>query len=119
MSNHKSPDVRKLAIEYYFENDVSQSQISKMFKITDRTFRNQLKNYYENNTIDRLPRNAESYKIKQRHVNYILKLIKSNPTWSVKMLWTNMNSKFNDFKYPKVILQELYGKIILQENVIV
>ena len=30
MANHKSPDVRKLALEYYFENKVSQSKIVKI-----------------------------------------------------------------------------------------
>ena len=51
MANHKSTDVRKLALEYYFENNVSQSKISSMFKITNRTFRNWLKQYNENKSI--------------------------------------------------------------------
>lgn len=51
MNNHKSTDVRKLAIEYYNEKNVSQKEISNIFKISVRTFRYWLKQYNENNTI--------------------------------------------------------------------
>lgn len=101
MFNHKSQDTRKVAIDYYYENEVSQSQIAQIFKITDRTFRNWLKQYNENNSIERLQRNTKSYKTETCEI--FKKIIKSNPTWSINMLWNKLNSKFNDFEYQKVI----------------
>ena len=53
MNNHKSSDVRKLAIEYYIQRNVSQKEISNIFKISVRTFRYWLKQYNENNTLKR------------------------------------------------------------------
>ena len=33
----------------------------------------------------------------KKHVVYLLKLLKKNPTWSVQLLWNAMNIKFSDF----------------------
>lgn len=97
MSNHKSPDVRKLALEYYFENNVSQSKISSMFKITDRTFRNWLKKYNENKSYERMSGNASSYKIKEKHVKYLLKIIKIIKRIQLGQTIPIRNSLFNYF----------------------
>ena len=39
MSNHKSSETRKLAIEYYFKNKVSQLEVSRIFQVGEKTFK--------------------------------------------------------------------------------
>ena len=39
MNNHKSSETRKLAIEYYLKNKVSQSEVSRIFQIGEKTFK--------------------------------------------------------------------------------
>ena len=38
MNNHKSSETRKLAIEYYLKNKVSQSEVSRIFLVGEKTF---------------------------------------------------------------------------------
>ena len=110
---HKSSDVRKIAISYYLENKVTQSQVAILFKIAERTFRYWLEQYYKYKTFSRSTRDTKSYKIKQKHVDYILKVIKSNPTWSITMIRSNVLKKFNDFN----ISQSHLSKVIRDNNI--
>ena len=76
MNNHKSSETRKLAIEYYLKNKVSQSQVSRIFQIGEKTFKRWLKQYREDKSLERKTRSAVAYKVKEKHVKYILKLVK-------------------------------------------
>tara|TARA_B110001450_G_C17431305_1_gene403995 strand:+ start:322 stop:459 length:138 start_codon:yes stop_codon:yes gene_type:complete len=38
MNNHKSSETRKLAIDYYLNNEVSQLEVSKIFQIGKKNF---------------------------------------------------------------------------------
>jgi hypothetical protein len=46
-------------------------------------------------------------------VKYLKKLIKSNPTWSINMLWNKLNSKFNDFE----ISESHLARVVRQNNI--
>ena len=80
MSIHKSSKTRKLAIEYYLNNKVSQSEVSKIFQVGKKNFR-WLKQYRDDNSLERKSRPVVAYKVKETHVKYIIKLVKKNPTW--------------------------------------
>ena len=86
---------------------------SKIFNICEKTFRNWLKQYRENKTYDRKKRVTESYKIKQKHVKYLIKTVKKNPTWSIKMLWNDIKVKFSDFE----ISQNHLSRVIRYNNI--
>ena len=73
---HNSLRNKLLAIEYYNENNVTQAEVSKIFKISRQTFSVWLRDYNQNHSLDRKNREAVSYKIKQKHVNYAKKLLK-------------------------------------------
>ena len=98
MSNHKSSETRKLAIEYYFKNKVSQLEVSRIFQVGEKTFKRWLKQYREDKSLKRKTRPAVAYKVKEKHVKYILKLVKKNPTWSIQMYMSNIKEKYSDFE---------------------
>ena len=97
MNNHKSSEIRKLAIEYYLKNKVSQLEVSRIFQVGEKTFKRWLKQYREDKSFERKSRPPVAYKVKRTHVKYILKLVKKNPTWSIQMYMTNMKEKYSDF----------------------
>ena len=72
---HNSARNKLLAIEYYQNNNVRQSDVTKIFKVSRQTFSLWLKDYNNNRTLERKNRKAMSYKIKQKHVNFAKKLI--------------------------------------------
>ena len=77
---HKSEDIKLTAIKYYQSNLISQREISEIFDINERTFRKWLESYTQSNSVGRIQKQSLSYKIKQKHVKYVLKLVYQNPT---------------------------------------
>ena len=65
MNNHKSSETRKLAIDYYLNNEVSQLEVSKIFQIGKKTFKRWLKQYREDKSFERKSRKQVSYKVKE------------------------------------------------------
>ena len=61
---HNSKRNKLLAIEYYQNNNVSQSEVAKIFKISRQTFNLWLKDYKNNKSLERKNRKPISYKIR-------------------------------------------------------
>ena len=80
---------KKLAIKYYLKR-ISQEKVSEIFNVNPRTFRRWLEAYNNNETLDRPKRRTKSYKTKRKHVDYAIKLLNKNPTWSINLLWSNI-----------------------------
>lgn len=85
-----------MAIEYYYNNNCSINTVAQIFKINEKTLRRWI-NKYQNNKLENLTQKKKSYKIKQKHVNYALKMLEITPTLSISMLWKKIKSKYNDF----------------------
>ena len=94
-------------IEYYQNNNVSHSDVAKIFKISRQTFNLWLKDYKNNKSLERKNRNPISYKIKQKHVNYAKNLIEKNQEYSISMIWTKIRNKYYDFHITKGHLAEV------------
>lgn len=91
-----SVDVKIMAIEYYYNNNSSLDTVAQIFKINEKTLRRWI-NKYKNNKLENLTQKKKSYKIKQKHVNYALKMLERTPTLSISILWKKIKSKYNDF----------------------
>lgn len=104
---HNSSRNKLLAIEYYNENNVTQAEVSKIFKISRQTFSVWLKDYNQNSSLERKNRQAVSYKIKQKHVNYAKKIIEKNKEYSISIIWSKLKSKYLDFDVSKGHLAEV------------
>ena len=104
---------KKLAIKYYLEKKISQEKISEIFNVNPRTFRRWLEAYNNNKQLDRQERQNKSYKTKRKHVDYAINLVKNNPTWSIKLLWSNIKDKYDDFE----ITQTQLSRVIRDNNI--
>jgi len=52
-NSHNSTRNKLLAIEYYQNNNVNQSDVAKIFKVSRQTFSLWLKDYNNNRTLER------------------------------------------------------------------
>jgi len=66
------------AVEYYLTEDVSQEQVSRIFKCSPRSLMRWVEKYDEEGEIKRHNRNPTAYKIKQNE-------IKKDKTITMKM----------------------------------
>ena len=106
-NSHNSARNKLLAIEYYQNNNVNQSDVAKIFKVSRQTFSLWLKDYKNNRTLERKNRKAMSYKIKQKHVNFAKKKIDKNQEYSISIIWTKLKNKYSDFDITKGHLAEV------------
>jgi len=104
---------KKLAIKYYLKKEISQEKVSEIFNVNPRTFRRWLEAYNNNEKLDRPKRQNKSYKTKRKHVDYAIKLVNKNPTWSIKLLWSNIKDKYDDFE----ITQTQLSRVIRDNNI--
>ena len=91
-----SIDVKIMAIEYYYKKNCTLDKVADIFKINEKTLRRWISKY-EKNKLETSHQTKKSYKIKQKHVNYALKMLNKTPTLSISMLWKKIKSKCNDF----------------------
>ena len=86
VSKHKSKDTKKLAIEYYKNNNVSYVKVASIFQIGEKTLRRWINRFDEEQSLERKNKKAISYKITQNQVIYLLKLVNKYPTCSIRLL---------------------------------
>lgn len=113
VSEHKSKDTKKLAIEYYKNNNVSYEKVASIFQIGEKTLRRWIKRFDEEKCLDRKNKDAISYKITQNQVKYLLKLVQQYPTLSIRLLWSKMHDKFDDFN----ISESQVRRVIRDNNI--
>ena len=113
MPSHKSTDVRKIAIEYYNENNISQKEVAKIFQISEKTFWRWLDKYENTKELERKKRKAVSYKITQKEVDYVKRLIETYPTYSIHLLWNKMSERFDNFS----ISESQLRRVIRDNNI--
>lgn len=113
IGQHKSKDTKKLAIEYYKNNKLSYKEVASIFQIGEKTLRRWIKRFNEEQSLDRKNKEPISYKITQNQVKYLLKLVKLYPTLSIRLLWSKMNEKFDDFN----ISESQVRRVIRDNNI--
>ena len=52
VKQHKSKDTKKLAIEYYKNNNVSYEKVALIFQIGEKTLRRRIKRFDEEKSLD-------------------------------------------------------------------
>lgn len=72
-----------------------------------------LETYNDNEKLDRPKRQNKSYKTKRKHVDYAIKLLNKNPTWSINLLWSNIKDKYDNFD----ITQTQLSHVIRDNNI--
>ena len=76
MTKHKSEDYKLSAVKYFLENKDTQENTCRIFKFSVRSLLRWTKRYEEENEIKRHNRKPISYKVKKKHIKFILEELK-------------------------------------------
>ena len=79
-------NTKKIAINHYLNNNITQNEIANIFKIDVRTVKRWIRRFRDD-ALERKKITTKSYKIKQKHDKLLLNLLKKQPRLSVDMYW--------------------------------
>jgi transposase len=110
--NHWSSKVKIRAVEIYINSNITQKDVAKMFEINIRTLQRWLYEYNNDGNLERKKQIYYSYKIEEKHVKYIMKVLKKNQSITNPNLLLKLKSK-----YPDVNITERHlGRIVRENN---
>jgi transposase len=95
MSKHHSSDYKLAAVKYYIINKIGVRQICKIFKCKRESLRRWIVRYLQTGSVDNKPRKQGSYKIRKKHVNFILNLLTKKPDIMLWQILAKFHKKFN------------------------
>jgi len=78
MGKHKSTDYKLSTVEYYLNEQKSLSYVCDIFNCSKYSIVRWVKRYIETGNVNKIPRKEGLYKVRQKHVDYIIKLIKKS-----------------------------------------
>jgi transposase len=110
---HKSEDYKISAVQYYLENNKSQTNTCKIFKCSRKSLMRWVNRYIKNGSIKRYHRHSISYKVKVKHIEFMKTIIKDNKTITITELNYLIKKKFNDFN-----ISERHLDKVLDDNYI-
>ena len=113
MVKQKSTDYKLYAVLYYINNDVSYTQVCKIFNCNRRSLKRWIQKYEENKSVDRETTKAISYKIRIVHLKFALKELAKNEQITMKELCKMLKKKFDDFD----VTPQHLGKVIRDNNI--
>jgi transposase len=95
MGKHKSSDYKLSAVEYYLNNDEpSIRNTCTIFKCSKDSLVRWIKRFISTGSVDNKPRPEGSYKVRKKHVKFIIDLIKAKPTVTLNDILANFHQKF-------------------------
>ena len=112
LKKHIDDNSKTIAVKKYINGVLTQKQIAEFFEIDVRTVKRWIRRY-KDDCLERKNRHSKSYKIEEKHIKYLLKLLKKYPRWSVKLYWQDMCENFDNFS----ISQGHLAKVIRDNNI--
>jgi len=109
---HKHEDYTLSAVNYYLESNSYYANTGRVFKCSERSLKRWLKRYEEEQAIERHNREPVSYKVKKKHVDYIMKKLKENEQTTMEELTKLLEEKYDDFN----ISRKQVGNIVRDMN---
>lgn len=108
MGVHKSSDYKLTAVQYYLDmDDASLSETCEIFQCSKYSLARWVKRYIETGTVDNKPRKEGSYKVRKKHVEFIIALIKQKPLITLSDILANFHKKFDDITLSKTHLSNI------------
>ena len=114
MTEHKSDDLKKVAVEYFLEHpEKTQEEIAEIYQTSVRSLLRWVEKYETmEGEIKRLERPAVAYKVKEEHVKYIVECLSENKFLTMKDLLALLKTKYPDldisrFHLSRLVRQEL------------
>ncbi len=113
MKKHSSNDYKMTAVQYYLDMDKpSLSKTCDIFVCSKFSLVRWVNRYLEIGSVDNKPRPEGSYKIRKKHVKYIISLIDKKPTITLDDILSHFHKKFKDITLSRTHL----GNIIKYAN---
>jgi transposase len=109
---HKHEDLKLSAVMYHLENKSSYANTCNIFKCSERSLKRWIDRYEEEEEIKRHNRPPVAYKMKKKHVDYALKLLKANEQLTMDELSKQLEDKFSDYS----VTPQHLGEVIRDTN---
>lgn len=108
MTKHKSSDYKLSAVEYYLNSDnLSLMNTCKIFNCSRKSLFRWIKRYIQTGNVNNKKRKEGSYKVRRRHVNFIIDLIKRKPLITLNDILSYFHKKFTDITLSKTHLSNI------------
>jgi transposase len=109
MAEHKSEDLKKVAVEYFLEHpEQTREDIADIFQTSVRSLLRWVEKYETmEGEIKRADRPAVAYKVNEEHIKYMLECVKDNKFITMKDLLALVKTKFPDLDISRYHLSRL------------
>lgn len=104
---HHSDDYKLTAVKYYLKTK-NFDKTCEISKCLHRSLKRWVERYKMTKSVSNKKRKSESYKIKQKHVDYMLEIIKKHPDFYLWQIHQMLKDKFSDYN---ITWQHLYDVI--------
>ena len=95
---HKSDDYKLTAVKHYLDTDHTQADTCSIFQCSPRSLMRWVDKYQTRKSVSRRSRSPIAYKIKRKHVDFILGEIKKNKTITMEDLLGLVLHKFPELE---------------------
>lgn len=110
MPKQSTSDLKLKAVGYY-KKIKNYTKVCKIFGCSERSLKRWVERFDNTGSIERKDRKQGSYKIKQKHIDFIKKTLKSNNTIHMKILHKLLKDAF-----PKLNISRQYLSDIIRDN---
>ena len=86
MPKQYSSDVKLLAVKHYINVSNNLTETCKIFKCSRRSLNRWIERYNKTGNVIRNNRNTKSYKVRSKHVKFIIETVKKYPEITMKDL---------------------------------
>ena len=108
MGKHKSSDYKLTAVQHYLNTEgESLRDTCNIFQCSKYSLVRWVRRYIKTGNVDNLPRTKGSYKVRRKHVNFILSLLKTKPLITLTDVLGYFHKEFNDITLSKTHLSNI------------
>ena len=111
---HKHEDLKLTAVRYYLDNDTTYAETCRIFNCSERSLKRWIDRFQNEDEIKRHNREPLSYKVNKEHVDYAIRILRSNEQITMIDLNKILRDQFEDF----YITPQHLGQI-LKDNIII
>jgi len=109
---HKHEDLKLTAVRYYLDNDTTYAETCRIFNCSERSLKRWIDRFQDEDEIKRHNREPISYKVDKEHVDYAIRILRSNEQITMVDLDKILRDQFEDFD----ITPQHLGQILRDNN---
>ena len=94
---HKHEDLKLTAVRYYLDNDTTYAETCRIFNCSERSLKRWIDRFQDEDEIKRHNREPISYKVDKEHINYAIRILRSNEQITMIDLNKILRDQFEDY----------------------